>query len=374
MTAVDDGFLAAVRANPRLRPRVGNPDEMRSNRMQHTLDALNFRVTQPEAEIPESLDGAVITALNEEAVASAALGNKGGLNLIVTYEAFAAKMHGVVRQEIVFVDQLNAAGREAGWLSVPLVLTSHAWENAKNERSHQDPMLAEALLGEPADVSRVLFVADHNTAAAVMEGVYRTRGQIWTLVVPKGNQADLFSADEARALLRDGALRLEWAGHRSDEARAVLTAVGGYQLVEALRASTRLAARGIAHAVTYMLEPGRFRAPRGPREARHLAAPDLVSRLYPATVSARVFLTHTRPEPLLGALAPLHTGAETLGLGFTNQGGTLSVAGMLFVNRATWAHALEAVASLLKVPREDLLEPEEIAALDHRAAPDGVVI
>jgi hypothetical protein len=32
------------------------------------------------------------------------------------------------------------------------------------------------------------------------------------------------------------------------------------------------------------------------------------------------------------------------------------------------------VASLLKVPREDLLEPEEIAALDHRAAPDGVVI
>jgi len=46
---------------------------------------------------------------------------------------------------------------------------------------------------------------------------------------------------------------------------------------------------------------------------------------------------------------------------------------MLFVNRATWAHGVEAVASLLKLPREDLLEHEEIAALDHRAVPDGII-
>ncbi|MGH6689545.1 MAG: xylulose 5-phosphate 3-epimerase, partial [Gammaproteobacteria bacterium] len=94
MRAVDDGFLATVRANPGLRPRVGNPDEMRSNRMQRTLDALKFRVTAPEPGIPEAVDGAVITALNEEAVVSAALANKGGINIAVTYEAFGAKMHG----------------------------------------------------------------------------------------------------------------------------------------------------------------------------------------------------------------------------------------------------------------------------------------
>ncbi len=43
MYAVDATFLATVQANPHLRPRVGNPDEMRSNRMQGTLDALKFR-------------------------------------------------------------------------------------------------------------------------------------------------------------------------------------------------------------------------------------------------------------------------------------------------------------------------------------------
>ena len=89
MSAVDATFLGIVRANQALRPRVGNPDEMRSNRMVATLEALKFRVTAPEPGIPEAVEGSVITALNEEAIVCAALGNKGGLNIVVTYEAFA---------------------------------------------------------------------------------------------------------------------------------------------------------------------------------------------------------------------------------------------------------------------------------------------
>jgi phosphoketolase len=375
MTAVDEGFLATVRANPRLRPRVGNPDEMRSNRLQRTLDALRFRVTAPESGVPESVDGKVITALNEEAVASAALGNKGGINLIATYEAFGAKMHGVLRQEIVFADHLSGAGRPPGWLSVPLVLTSHTWENGKNEQSHQDPMLAEALLGEPSNVSRVLFVADHNTAAAVMEGVYTTHGQIWSLVVAKSATIpDLFTPEEARGLLRDGGMRLPWAGHDAERARLIVTAIGAYQLVETLRASERLADRGVPHSVVYLLEPGRFRAARGPREASHLVSADLRARLYPDAVSPRLFLTHTRPEPMLGVLSPLSTGARTAALGFVNHGGTLSVEGMLFVNASTWAHAVAAAGRLLDIERGELLTAEEQAALDHRRSPEGVII
>ncbi len=375
MAAVDERFLATVRANPHLRPRVGNPDEMRSNRMQRTLDALKFRVTAPEPEIPEAVSGAVITALNEEAVASAGLANKGGLNIVVTYEAFGAKMHGAVRQEIVFADHQNAAGRPAGWLSMPLVLTSHTWENAKNERSHQDPAMAEALLGEPADVSRVVFPADYNTAAAVMQAVYETRGQIWTLVVPKGDTiADLFTAPEAADLVRQGGARLDWSGDRADEARVLLTAIGAYQLAEALRASRRLAERGIAHAVNYLLEPGRFRHARSEREAAHVVPDEVRHALFPEAVRPRVFFTHTRPEPMLGALAPLHTGRDTVGLGFTNHGGTLSVGGLLFVNGATWAHGLAAVARTLGLARQAVLTDAEIAALDHQGSPDGVIV
>ena len=375
MYAVDATFLATVQANPHLRPRVGNPDEMRSNRMQSTLDALKFRVTDPEPGIPEDINGAVITALNEEAVASAALANKGGINIIVSYEAFAAKMHGVVRQEIIFANQLKEVGQPQGWLSIPLVLTSHAWENAKNEQSHQDPVMAETMLGETSDVSRVMFVADYNTAAAVMSQVYQTRGQIWSLVVPKSSvAADFFTPEEAASLAEAGAFRLDWVGHRPGEAKVVLTAIGAHQLEQVIRASLRMAEREIAHRVVYMLEPGRFRAPRSEGERAHAAPADVQEELYPDDVPARVFVTHTRPEPLLGTLQPLNTGDRTAALGFVNQGGTFSIGGMLFVNRCTWAHVLVECARTAGLNREDLLAADELAALDGRATPEGVII
>jgi len=374
MTAVDDGFLALARANPGLRPRVGNPDEMRSNRMIATLEALKFRVTAPEPEIPEALDGAVITALNEEAVVCAAIGNKGGLNIVVTYEAFAPKMLGALRQEIIFAEHAAAVGRPPGWLSMPLVLTSHTWENAKNEQSHQDPAMAEAMFGELSHVSRVLFPLDANTATATLHAVYGTRGQVWTLVIPKVPQIpDLFTAEDAAQLLADGALPLVWAGHQPARARVILTAIGAYQLDVVLEASARLAARDVAHTVVAMLEPGRFRRPRSPREAEHVAPASVIDALYPANVAARVFVTHTRPEPILGALDARVTGMATAGLGYASAGGTLGVEGLLFVNRCSWAHCVDAVARMLGIARETVLDPEEIAALDHRRSPDGVI-
>jgi phosphoketolase len=376
MDAVDATFVGLVQANPHLRPRVGNPDEMRSNRLVRTLEALRFRVTDPEPGIPETVQGAVITALNEEAVASAALANKGGINLVHTYEAFGTKMLGVLRQEIIFTEHCRDAGRRQQWLSVPLVLTSHTWENAKNELSHQDPTLAEALLGEHSDVSRVVFVPDFNSAAVTMRRLYETAGQFWTLVVPKTPVVpDLFTPEEASRLLDQGALRLDWAGHEPDRQRLVLTAVGAYQLEQVLKASARLAEQNVPHTVISMLEPGRFRTPRTEGEEGHVAPAALRDELYPDRVPLRLFVTHTRPEPLLGVLEPVHTGAgRTAALGFLGKGGTLTIAGMLFVNRSTWAHALVRIAGMLGRPREDLLTAAELAVLDGRAAPEGIVI
>lgn len=376
MYAVDAMFLATVQANPNLRPRVGNPDEMRSNRLLRTLDALKFRVGDVEPGIPEDIHGDVITALNEEAVAAAALGNKGGINLIHTYEAFGTKMQGVLRQEIIFANHCKEVGREQGWLSIPLLLTSHAWENSKNEISHQDPALAESMLGEFSDVSRVIFAADYNTAAAVMHTVYQTHGQIWSIVASKyETAADLFTPEEAARLLEEGAFRLDWAGHNVTEQRIILTVIGGYQLEEVIKASNRLVDRDIPHSVVYMLEPGKFRAPRSQGEQVHVAPAELREELYPESVSTRLFVTHTRPEPILGTLQPLNTGSgRSFALGFVGQGGTLTVPGMLFVNRCTWAHILEESARLLGLPQEDLLTREEIAAIRGQASPEGVII
>jgi phosphoketolase len=374
MEALDRAFLAAVLANPHLRPRVGNPDEMRSNRMGGTLDRLKHRVTDPEEGVAESRLGAVITALNEEAVCGAALGNEGGINLVVSYEAFAVKMLGMLRQKIVFAQHLLDAGRPRGALSVPVILTSHLWENGKNEQSHQDPTLCEALLAEAGHVSRVLFPPDANCAAEALLGCFRTRDQVWALVVPKGSIADAFTPVEARAMLNDGGASIDWLAYEPERARLFLVAVGAYQLAEVARASRRLAERGVEHAVSYLLEPGRFRRPRDEREAALAASEAVRARLFPGRAEARLLVAHGHPEPLVGALEPELSGPRTAALGWRNHGGTLDAAGLLFLNRSSWAHVLEAGARLLDLDRSELLEAPEIEALDGRRSPQGVIL
>jgi phosphoketolase len=362
-------FVEFLEKNPELRPRLGNPDELRSNHMGRTLDRLKHRVNTPESGASEATDGAVITALNEEAVAGAALGNKGGLNLIVSYEAFAVKMLGALRQEIVFARRQREAGRPPQWISIPLIATSHAWENAKNEQSHQDPTLGEALLGEMSDTARVVFPVDANTAVAALADVYRTRGAIACLVTPKGRLPCLLPGPAAVEAMARGWAHL--AGDPAD-AEVQIVAIGSYQAVEALAACARIRARGRRACVTAVLEPGRLRAPRDDLEGGvTLDAAELAAAFPPDL--PRVLITHTRPEPLQGLLRRIDPGPERMtGLGYISRGGTLDVFGMLFANRSTWAHILEGAARVTGTPVDALLDPAELCALAGKAQPDAL--
>ncbi|MFH1553503.1 MAG: xylulose 5-phosphate 3-epimerase [Ancylobacter novellus] len=366
MHALDRWFVRVLDANPGLRPRVGNPDEMRSNHMGAALDRLRHRVNVAERGVAEAVDGAVITALNEEAVAGAALANKGGLNLIVSYEAFAMKMLGGLRQEIVFARRQREVGREPGWISVPLVLTSHTWENSKNEQSHQDPTIGEALLGEMSDTARVLFPVDGNSAMAALRSVYDGRGQVACLIVSKRDMPHRLEGEAASRFVTLGAAHID--GHPS-EADLQLVAIGAYQLEEALKAAQRLKAHGRRIVVTAVCEPGRFRAARDPIEAAFTASDEDLAALFPPQLS-RVIVSHTRPEPMLGLLRRLDGGpTRTVARGYTSRGGTLDVAGMLFANRCSWAHLIDAAVPLSGWTRDDLLTPAERAAVDGRGNP-----
>jgi phosphoketolase len=233
--------------------------------------------------------------------------------------------------------------------------------------------MAEAMMNEMPDISRVFFVPDANTATAIMQEVYLTRGEIWTIVTPKSSQVpNMFSESEAMALVRDGGMRLEWAGYESKNPRLLLTAVGAYQLEQLLRASERLCAKKVPHAINYLCEPVRFCCGNNLGDCDE---DDLRAELYPAQVRARIFITHTRPQCLLGWLNNLNTGSgETVVLGFINHGGTLNVDGMLFVNHCTWAHVLRQAAAVLNMAPEQLLSAKEIAALEGKVSPHGVIL
>ena len=366
MDGIDRCFAGIAGANPHLRIRVANPDELRSNHMPLTLELLKHRVNVPEPGTPEDINGSIITALNEEAVISAVLGNKAGLNLAVSYEAFAMKMLGALRQEIIFARRQKELGQPPGWISVPLIATSHTWENAKNEQSHQDPTLPEALLGEMSDTARVIFPVDANSAAEALHSVYRGRGEIACLVIPKRQVGELLTQEEAADALRTGAIRI--AGDL-ESARVQFVAIGAYQAVEALAAHDRLAGRGVASCVTLVLEPGRFRSGRDPIETASTAPDHMVRGLFPAGLP-RILLTHTRPEPMTGLLRRIDEGPGRLrALGYLSRGGTLDVPGMLFANRCTWAHAVDAAMTIAGLRQTGLLTEDERRAIEGTGDP-----
>jgi phosphoketolase len=123
-------------------------------------------------------------------------------------------------------------------------------------------------------------------------------------------------------------------------------------------------------AVNYMIEPGRFRFPRTHQEADFQSTEALREQYFPAQIKTRIFVSHIRPEMMVGVLRPLDTGPQrTHFLGFINQGGTLDTGGMLFANQQTWAHIIQACAGSLEMELTQFLEPEELAALNHQISP-----
>jgi phosphoketolase len=368
MAAIDGWFVRFAEANPNFRFRIGNPDELRSNQMGRTLERLKHRVNRPEPGQPEAVDGAVVTALNEEAVVCAALGNKGGLNLVVSYEAFAVKMLGALRQEVIFARQQVEVGRPPRWIGVPLLASSHTWENGKNQQSHQDPTIGEALLGEMSDVSRVMFPPDAASAVEAVRTIYASRGTIGCLVVPKRPVAPAFDVEGAQRLAAVGAAPLD----AETAPRVQFVAVGAYQLAECLKARTRLAARGVRSTVTAVIEPGRLREPRDGIEADFVLPDETLLGLFPPGLP-RVIASHTRPEVMTGVLRRIDPGPERMRAhGYLNRGGALDVFGMLFANRSLWAHLVISAAELLGVDERVLLTETETAAARGRGRPEDL--
>lgn len=343
MSQIDDWFVKFAQANPEQRFRVANPDELRSNRFVKTLEYLKHRVNKPEEGNPESILGGVITALNEEAAACAAFANKQGVNLIVSYEAFAVKMLGAMRQEVIFARNMHHVGKLVNWISVPVLVSSHTWENGKNEISHQDPTLCEAWLQEMNDVAPVFFPFDGNSAVAIVRSLYQETGRVATVVVPKSVMQNHCSETEAQRTLDEGAFVL-W---QDDRAKVQLVTVGAYQLQAAKLAAQQLEEKGIPYSIAAITEPGRFRQSRDNVEANFTHTDEAIQRIIPHC-DKRVFITHTHAAVMTGVLRRLDTGPEnSVFLGYENRGGTLDIEGMQLLNRQDPDHIVNKCLELL---------------------------
>ena len=331
LSQMDKWFTEFMKGNTEVRFRLGNPDEIQSNRMSEALTYLKHRVVAPEDKDTESTTGGVITVLNEETAISAALANKQGVNLVVSYEAFAMKMLGAMRQEAIFSRNLQLANRQPNWTSVPVIATSHTWENGKNEQSHQDPKFAENWLCEMADTAPVYFPVDANSALAVLKHTYQTYGRIAVIVAAKKPLPTVIPATDADQAVKDGMFIMEAAG----DAMVQLIAIGGYQLQATLQAAQQLRQNAISCTVIALLEPGKFRAPRDTHEADYCHSDERLQALLPQC-KVQVVVSHTGADVIAGVLRRLDLGPQRSAfMGYKNHGGTLNLEGLQRVNSQT---------------------------------------
>jgi phosphoketolase len=96
-----------------------------------------------------------------------------------------------------------------------------------------------------------------------------------------------------------------------------------------------------------------------------------IDKIYPRNINKRVFLVHTRPEPIIGVLRRIDTGYENSKfLGYSNKGGTLSTKGLLFLNHCTRFHIIKEISLLLQININDLLVEKFVKMLEHKGDPN----
>jgi phosphoketolase len=151
------------------------------------------------------------------------------------------------------------------------------------------------------------------------------------MTIPKNDVVTAFTPKQAAQLVEQGALTLD----KADGAQVQLVAVGAYQLGVCQEVKRALAKRDIQCRITYLLEPGRFRQPRDLYEQTYVS--DVATRisLFPDDIRLRFFVSHLRPEILLGVCRPLDLGVDRcIAFGYRNQGGTLDTPGLLRANQS----------------------------------------
>ena len=125
--------------------------------------------------------------------------------------------------------------------------------------------------------------------------------------------------------------------------------------------------------VTCVVEPGRFRMARDRMEAEFVAADSELAALFPTDLP-RIIVSHTRPEPMTGVLRRIDRGPKaTRFLGFSNRGGTLDTAGLLFANATTWAHIVHQGCEVMAIDIAPRLSMGELKAVEFDGDPQMIM-
>ena len=222
--------------------RVFSPDESESNLIEPLFEATDRVYEWPVRAHDEhiSQEGRILEVLSENLLFSWMQGYTvtGRHGLLISYEAFLNIVSSQLDQYIKYVKQWNKVPFRKSLPAFNLISTSTLWRQEHNGFTHQNPTLINSLLVKQTKEVAIYFPADVNTLLATTAKVLEEENKVNLITACKRDLPQWFKMDEAKKLVKDGFLNVEWAGTNGDD--VVLVSAGDYQTNETIEAAKLL--------------------------------------------------------------------------------------------------------------------------------------
>ncbi|MEP7104122.1 MAG: phosphoketolase family protein [Candidatus Dojkabacteria bacterium] len=222
--------------------RMFSPDESESNLIEGLFEATNRVYEWPLRAHDEhySKDGRIMEVLSENLLFTWMQGYTvtGRHGILISYEAFLNIVSSQIDQYIKYVKQWNQVKFRKSLPAFNLISTSTLWRQEHNGFTHQNPTLINSLLVKQSNNVSTYFPADVNTLLVTTDKCLRDENKVNLITACKRELPQWFTLDEARKLIREGYMELDWAGtHGSD---LTLVSIGDYQTNETIEAAKLL--------------------------------------------------------------------------------------------------------------------------------------
>ena len=244
-TRVLGAFLRdVIRDNPD-RFRLFGPDEVASNRLQHTFEVTDRTWTARTSDLDEheSPTGRVMEVLSEHLCEGWLEGYllTGRHGVFTSYEAFIHVVDSMLNQHAKWLKVTRTIPWRRPIASLNYLLSSHVWRQDHNGFSHQDPGFIDHVVNKKAEVVRVYLPPDANTLLSTMDHCLRSRHYINVVIAGKQPAPSWLSITEADLHCRRGLGIWDWAStDAGQEPDVVLACAGDVPTMEALAAADLL--------------------------------------------------------------------------------------------------------------------------------------
>lgn len=182
--------------------RIFGPDEMMSNRLNHSFEAENRSWMADLKDNDEFLahNGRIMDGMLSENMCQGWLEGyllTGRHGFFASYEAFVRVIDSMASQHAKWLKVCKQLSWREKIASLNYILTSNVWQQDHNGYTHQDPGFLDHLATKKADITRIYLPPDTNCLLSCFEHCMKSKDYINVLVASKHLRPQWLTMEQA---------------------------------------------------------------------------------------------------------------------------------------------------------------------------------